>query len=84
MIVFYSEKPPQDQPLFDATAEVWPVHCWVASLLSMDSMTLAMSFMTFPYLRGAARCLSMWAFEDVSLENLCWVPEALSDKGTSR
>ena len=48
MIVLYSEKPPQDQPLFDATAEVWPVHCWVASLLSMDSMTLAMSFMTFP------------------------------------
>src|SRR5665648_1273445 len=67
MIVLYSEKPPQDQPLFDATAEVWPVHCWVASLLSMDSMTLAMSFMTFPL--PAGRCalfvdvglLKMWA-----------------------
>jgi hypothetical protein len=54
MIVLYSEKPPQDQPLCDATADVWPVHCWVASLLSMDSMTLAMSFMTFPLCAG--RC----------------------------
>ena len=52
MVVLYSEKPPQDQPLCDATADVWPVHGWVASLLSMDSMTLAMSFMMVPLFGG--------------------------------
>jgi len=48
MIAGYSEKPPHLQVSCDATAEVCPVHCWVASLLSMDSITLAMSFMMVP------------------------------------
>ena len=47
--LYSSAKPVQFQLLRDATAEVCPVHCWVASLVSMDSMTLAMVFMMIPF-----------------------------------
>jgi uncharacterized membrane protein len=48
VVGLYAEKPLQPHVAFVAAADVCPVHCWVASLLSMDSMTLAMSFMTIP------------------------------------
>jgi hypothetical protein len=58
VVGLYAEKPLQPHVACVEAAEVWPVHCWVASLLSMDAMTLAMSFMTVPYVRGAAGLLS--------------------------
>jgi len=42
MVGPYPKMPPQPHVSRDAAAEVWPVHCWVASLLSMDAMSFAM------------------------------------------
>ena len=42
----------QPHTLLGPAAGVWPVHLWVASLLSMDSMILVMILMMTPCLGG--------------------------------